>query len=420
MAIREMRSEWGISLVKSVVLNLGAAAAFTLAAGCAGKADPDAVWAQAQAELRANRIADAERSVARLEQLRRPTDSDRLLRGQVAVTSRRPDQALAELALVPDASPNAPAARLLAGRVELRRNRFRHAERLLREAIRLHPKPTGSDRPDPNLIQAHRELIFIYGFQLRRAEISAEFQALSKLTSLQFDDLFKWGLLKTDSYEPGEAAQALADCIAVDPADRWSRLALAESQRRLAQLDAAEKTLAPLAADDPEAIAGRARIALDRGDARAAARLLAAGPPDDAALARLRGRLALSRRDGVSAERQFRLALKLEPDNHEAVSGLIAALKLNGNIPAIAALREQAARLDRFQALIQRAATGKDRSDPELPILLGDACADLHRYDEARGWYRLAVSRDPLDTRAQRALFHLDRAIAKESAQPAR
>ncbi|MHB1561011.1 MAG: hypothetical protein ACYC61_26455, partial [Isosphaeraceae bacterium] len=116
----------------------------------------------------------------------------------------------------------------------------------------------------------------------------------------------------------------------------------------------------------------------------------------------------LSRRDGPAAERQFRLALQLQPGSHEAITGLIAALKLNGNTPAIALLREQAARLDRFKALIQRAAPGKDRSDPTLPILLGDACADLHRYDEARGWYRLAVTRDPLDTRAQRALYHLD------------
>ncbi len=408
-----------MSLVKSAAFNLVVTAALAFAAGCAGGDDAQAVRARAQAELRANRIADAERSVARLQRLRRPTDSDRLLRGQVAVARGRPDEALAELALVPNESPEAPAARLLAGRVELRRNRFRHAERLLREAIRLYPRPTRSDRPDPNLIQAHRELVFIYGFQLRRAEIGAEFQALSRLTNLQFDDLFKWGLLKTDSYEPGEAAEALANCIAVDPGDRWSRLALAESQRRLAQLDAAEKTLAPLAADDPEAIAGRARIALDRGDAEAAARLLAAGPAGDPALARLRGRLALSRRDAASAERQFRLALKFEPDSHEAVSGLIAALKLNGSIPALAALREQAARLDRLQALIQRAGLKKDRSNPELPILLGDACADLHRYDEARGWYRLAVGRDPLDTRAQRALFHLDKAMAKEPARPA-
>lgn len=397
-----------MSARRRAVLNVGAAAMAVLAAGCAERGDPEAVGARAQAELRANRVADAERSVAQLERLRRPTDGDRLLRARLAVAAGRPDGALAELALVPDASPEAPAARLFAGQVELRRGRFRHAERWLREAIRLSPKPAGPDRLDPNLVQAHRELVFIYGFQLRRAELSDEFLALSRLTALRFDDLFNWGLLKNDSWEPGEAAKTLADCIAADPEDRWSRLALAENQRRMGQLDQAEATLAPLAAEDPEAIAGRARIALDRGDAEAAGRFLAAGPADDPALARLRGRLALSRRDGAAAERQFRLALQLQPGSHEAITGLIAALKLTGKTAAIGPLREQAARLDRFKALIQRAAPGKDRSDPTLPILLGDACASLHRYDEARGWYRLAVTRDPLDTKAQRALYHLD------------
>ncbi|MHB1560775.1 MAG: tetratricopeptide repeat protein, partial [Isosphaeraceae bacterium] len=274
------------------LLNLMVVAAVALAAGCSGGADPEAVAERAQTQLRANRVADAERSVAELERLRRPTDRDRLLRGRLAVAAGRPDGALAELELVPDESPEAPAACLLAGQVELRRARFRHAERLLREAVRLHPRPVGTDPSDPNLIQAHRELIFIYGFQLRRTELSDEFLALSRLTALRFDDLFNWGLLKNDSWEPTEAAKTLADCIAADPEDRWSRLALAENQRRMGQLDQAETTLKTLAADDPEAIAGRARIALDRGDAEAAGTLLAAGPADDPALARLRGRLA--------------------------------------------------------------------------------------------------------------------------------
>ncbi len=356
-----------IAFVAMAVVVAGGVGPFV--AGCAGRADAEAVWVRAQADLDAGRIDGAERSVDRLRRLREPTDRDRLLRGRLAVARGRPDQALAELALVPDESPLAASARLGGGQVELRRKRFRHAERLLREAGRL----------DPRLIQAHRELIFIYGFQLRRAELSAEFLALSNLTDLGFQELFNWGLLKNDSWEPSEAAETLGECVAADPEDRWSRLALAEDERRLSLLDKAEATLAPLPADDPEAIAGRARIALDRGDAEAAGRLLASGPASDPALARLRGRLALARRDTAAAERQFRLALTLEPESREAVSGLIAALKLRGDARAIEPYRDQLGRLDRLQALIQRAVAPRERGDPELPILLGDACAALHR-----------------------------------------
>jgi hypothetical protein len=57
--------------------------------------------------------------------------------------------------------------------------------------------------------------------------------------------------------------------------------------------------------------------------------------------------------------------------------------------------------------LLQRAAGRGNRDDPELPLALGDACAALHRDDEARGWYKVAIARNPLDSRAQRALFQL-------------
>ena len=49
-------------------------------------------------------------------------------------------------------SPLAARARLLAGQAELRRSRVRHAEEWLIAATRL----------DPRLVQAHRELIYIY------------------------------------------------------------------------------------------------------------------------------------------------------------------------------------------------------------------------------------------------------------------
>ena len=256
-----------------------------------------------------------------------------MVRARLAVARDRPDEAVAELALVPDDSPLAAGARLLAGQVEVRRNRFRFAEQSLRAAVRL----------DPRLIKAHRELIFIYGFQLRRAELAAEFLALSGLTDLRFQEMFHWGMLKNESWEPGEAAGKLAKCIAADPDDRWSRLGLAENQRRMGRLEEAEATLAVLAPDDPEAIAARVRIAMDRSDVEAAEHLMASGPPADPTLARLRGRLALSRRDAAAAVRHFRVAYELQPDSREAVTGLMTALVLQGDAKAAAPLREIAA-----------------------------------------------------------------------------
>jgi tetratricopeptide (TPR) repeat protein len=362
-----------------------------------GPADPEALWWQAQDDLRGGRLDRAERAVARLARLRDPTSPDRMLRGQLALSRGRTDEALAELLRIPDGHGLAAQARLLAGQAELRRDRFRAAEEALREAVRL----------DPGLIPAHRELIYIFGFQLRRAEVCGEFMALSKLTDLSFSELHDWGLLRSESWEPSAAAEALARCIAADPSDRWSRLALSENQRRMGLLDQAEATLAGLAANDPAAIAARARIALEHNDEPEAERLLGSGPSDDPELARLRGRLALSRRDATAAARYFRIAYRAEPESQEGLSGLIAALKILGDARDLEPLRDLAARRDRLDRLIRRAASEASRDHPELPFRLGEACAALGRDAEARGWYKLAIARDPLDSQAQRALFRL-------------
>jgi hypothetical protein len=113
----------------------------------------------------------------------------------------------------------------------------------------------------------------------------------------------------------------------------------------------------------------------------------------------------------------FRVAYEAQPDSHEAIAGLIAALRIRGDAQAIAPLSVIAARLERLGSLLQYASSKKGRDDPELPLRLGDACAALHRDAEARGWYRLAIARDPLDSRAQRALFHLG-AVGRKPIEP--
>ena len=368
-------------------------------------ADADAIWSEAQADLKSYRIDRAEQAVARLGRLRAPTPLDRMLRGQLALALRQPDEALAELARVPDDHYMAAQARLLAGQVEIRRDRFRFAEQALREAVRL----------DPKLVQAHRELILIYGFQLRRPELAGEFLMLSGLVDLGFGDLLHWGLCQDDYWEPDGAARMLERCVAADRGDRWSRLALSEIKRRVGSLGEAEEALEGLAPDDPQTIAAYARIAIDRDDTARAERLLATARPDDPTAARLRGRLALSRRDAGTALRHFRIAYEAQPDSRDVLSGLIAALTMLGDARALEPLRALAARRERLHLLILRAYSAATRDDPDLAIGLGDACADLHRDAEARGWYQLAIARNPLDSAGAARLFQLGAAAKKET-----
>ena len=358
---------------------------------------PDALWEQAQEDLHAGRFDRVERAVARLARLREPTPLDWFLSAQLAVARNRPDQAIVDLARVPDNHYMAAKARLLAGQIELRRHRFRFGEQAFHAAIVI----------DPTLAQPHRELIYIYGLQLRRAQLKGEFLALSGLKALAFQEVFHWCLLQNDSWEPAEAASLMAECVAADPGDRWSRLAFAENDRRLGRFDEAESALAGLPENDPEALAVRARIAFDRHDDLRAERLLADGPDADPGLALLRGRLALARQDSSTALNHFRVAYAADPDRRETLSGLIAALLRVGDANAAAPLREIATRREKLVSLIQRAAIPGARDDPALHRQLGAACAALDRNAEARAWYELAIARDPLDTEAQQALFRL-------------
>jgi tetratricopeptide (TPR) repeat protein len=368
----------------------------------------DLLWEQAEQDLSAGRFESVEAAVKRLERSRPPTPLDWFLRAQLALARKEDDQALGYLTRVPDEHYMAAQARLIAGQMELRRNRARLAEEWFQAALKL----------DSRLIQAHRELIYIYGMQLRRAELSAEFMALSRLTNLTFDNAFHWGLLRNNSWEPGTAVESLAGYVAADPFDRWSRLALAENYRRMGRLDDAESAIGTLASDDSDAISLRGRMALDRQDHEEAGRLLALGPRDQPLLARLRGTLALGRRDVPEALANFRIAYAADSENREALFGLIAALELSHDDKAAAPLRERARRYDRLNSLIQRAAVAQARGDADLMRQLGEACAALGRKEEARAWYNLAISRDPLDSIAQQALFRLSETTEKVPQPP--
>ena len=330
-----------------------------------------------------------------------------MLRAQVDIAQDRIDPAMAALDQVPDDHPMGAQARLMAGQVQLRRHRARSAEEYFRKAIAL----------DPRLVQAHRELIYILGYQLRRAEINAEFEALSEISDLTYDNAFHWCLMRTAQWEPGTAVDELAQFIQADPEDRWSRLAIAENYRRMGRLDDAETALAPLAASDSDAMAIRVLMALDRHQDDQAEEILKSSPPDDPYLARLRGRLALARRDAATAARCFRTAADALPEDRDALFGLVNALSMEGNEKEAAPLRDRVKLLELLNSLVQRAANPTERGKPELMRELGAACAALGRDGEARAWYKLAIATDPLDTISQQSLFQLD-ARAKSHPEP--
>jgi tetratricopeptide (TPR) repeat protein len=356
--------------------------------------DPDRIWQEAEADLKAGRFAQAGAQLKRLEQLRSRTDLDWMLCAQVAVAQGRDQEALGALSRVSAVHPLAAQASLMAGRIERQCHQIRRAEALFREAL----------VRDPRLIAAHKELIFIFGIQLRRRELDAEFKALAGLTALTHHDLFTWGLTHFTDWEPG-IAKDLEEFVAADPDDRFSRLALAALLfDQPAMVSRVESVLDSLPSADPDAQALRVELRLSHGQLDEAVSLLAQAPDHHPQLARLRGRVAMMKGDRDVAIRYFHEALSGEPHDRVTLSELAKALVLKGDTKAAEVFIARAKRLDDVYNLINRVSKPNRENRSTDLSELGRACEAAGLLEEARGWYSLAIARDPSDSEAQGGL----------------
>jgi tetratricopeptide (TPR) repeat protein len=365
----------------------------------------DEIWRVTELKTRAGKLAEAEAGLVRLQSLRRPTPEDWLLRAQVSAASGRDALALEAINHVPANHPLAGQAWLLAGRIERQKGRLRFAEAALRRAIEL----------DPGLVQAHRELVYLFGVQLRRREVDGEFRAISRLTALSHHDLFTWCYTHFSTWAP-DVSSDLERFVKGDPLDRHSRLALATLLLKSPGMEERVlRTLEPLPQSDVEATALRIELELDHGRVEQASALLQSAPEHEQRLARLRGRMALSRGEIKKAISNFRNALSEEPYERAALHDLGRALLLAGEKPEAERYLGQAKRLDAVYNLINRVRRPDAANLATDLSALADACAAAGLLSEARGWYLLVVERDPANTNAQQALWRLNKVPRDQS-----
>jgi tetratricopeptide (TPR) repeat protein len=343
------------------------------------------------------RLADQYQRQSNSKDLRLP-----MIQARLELANGQDSEALKKLESIPDQSPFASTARQLTGQLYLRANRLVPAEKAYLDAIRL----------DPKIVQPRRELIYIYAIQLRRRELRNIFLELSTISPMTFQNVFHWCLTRGNDWEPDEIVADMTKFLAADPQDKWSRIALARSLKRLVKLDEAEKALEPLAANDSDAIAIKAQIAMDRNDPEKARELLSKGPEDHFDLAVMRAQMALAEGDYNDSIRYFKTALKVDPDNRDAVVGLARALAGQGNKLEAKAWQEKATKLDKLASLIQEAAKPEAAGDPSLPRRLADGCESVGHFAEAKAWWGLIAARDPLNQEAQQALYRLGKSGA--------
>jgi tetratricopeptide (TPR) repeat protein len=363
--------------------------------------DPDRLWADAERAFLAGDRDRTRIALKILERLRPRTGLDRMLEAQLATADGRLDDALGAIGRIADDHPIAAQAHLLAGRIERQRHCLRKAEVAFRHALAI----------KPGLIEAHNELIYILGIQSRRREVDAEFRALSRLTPLSHHDLFTWALTHFSHWNP-DIVEDLDGFIRADPQDRYSRLAVAELLLESPERESyIANILEPLPDSDPDALALRINLAFNMGRFEDAERRLASAPAGHPRISRIRGELALRRRDLDGAIRHFREALGAEPYDRVSPMQLAQALRLKGETDAAEAYVERVRRLNRVYNLIVRVRSPKHENQVSDLTDLGKACEEAGLIDEARGWYRRAIAENPLDGTAQQGLHRLAREI---------
>ncbi len=364
---------------------------------------PEIVRARMRADLRANRLDQCADGLDWLERHDRLTSEDWMVRARLEQLGGRPDDAIDSLKRVEDRDPLGSQARLMSGLIELERARARPAEAALRRSIEL----------DPGQTSARLELARIYGRQQRLRNLDEQFGALSELNMLDFEQIRFWFMTRNAPWEAKDDIESLERMIKADPTDQWSRLALAEGLQRIGRRDEAEEVLQPVPDAIPEARVTRVRIAINQGSLDRAEQLLAEGPNDHPELAKFRGQLALKRVDGPAALQHFQQAYATKPDDPVTLMGLVTAFKLTGEPAAAEPFMAKLRRFQEIAKLVGRISAVNAATDGELHRQIGSICEAIGRRAEALAWYHLAITRDPLDDDAQRAIFRLKTAAVR-------
>ena len=370
--------------------------------------DPEMLYEQALAEVEANRFDVAQRTLGQLQKARPKTPLDHGLWARVAMADNRNDEALTELAAIPDDHGLATWARLRRGQLLRLQFRFRVAEEQFQAAIRI----------DPHLPEPRRELIYILGMQLRRTDLHNQFRGLARLATLSPKEVWVWCMVRDLAWwVPEEQIPILEKALTADPGDTFSRLALAEVYRRTSQHDKALAELEKVQPPTVDAIVQRAEIVIDRDGPEAAAPLLKSVPLDAPGAAPMRGRLALASGDATTAVQQLELAERTVPGRREVVSNLARAYALAGETAKSRQTAALSGRIDALGNLLLKLEKSINSSSAADWRTLAEACEAAGRWPEARAWMSLLIQQNPLDQAAQSSIFRIDDVLKKEGVQ---
>ena len=340
-------------------------------------------------------------SLVQLERLRPRTGLDWMLEAQLATADGKDGMPMPS---VPSARsrtshPIAAQAHLLAGHVLFiasfaasgrLRLPFRRCSVLLagtgREPTRSWSTSSASSRAAARLMPSSTEL--------------------ARLTRSSHHDLFTWSLTHFTHWNP-DIVQDLDGFIAADPDDRYSRLAVVELLLERPEVEEyIKRILAPLPNTDADALALRINLAFNLGRFDEAEAMLAGAGESSQDF-------QTPRRDGIATSRprcgdQAFGALSDEPYDRVSPMQLAQASSSRETRPVPKCIWIGSAGLPALQPDHPHPLARRENQVADLAEL-GRACEEAGLPEEARGWYTLAISIDPLDA-DQPALARLGKA----------
>ncbi len=196
-----------------------------------------------------------------------------------------------------------------------------------------------------------------------------------------------------------EAKKALGDAVHLDPTHVPAQVSLSRLHLRAGETDGAlnfaeqAARLAPRYAEARRALVwaliGMKNVSRAQEELNAYANMF----PESSDLHVLRGVISLTERDPASAEKAFARALKLQPDSHDALSGVVASRLASGNVPGARAEAE--------------AAVAKAPADASKLVLAARTYRAAGQLDKAEEALRQAIQANPEELDAYSLLGQL-------------
>jgi DNA-binding SARP family transcriptional activator len=336
--------------------------------------------------------------------------SDRMLIAAAFEKNNDFQGAMDQLALVPESDPLAANAFFSQAQIEFfQLRRAVKAENYLLKAIKL--------KSDFSL--AISRLASIYDIQNRYSLRNNYLRKLDEISSLTKEELLLWTTNDRLDSITKEYLQILVKFVNSDSTDLFSHLALADYLRLQGKFSDAKNIIEKLSSEEMKSnrFLLLAELMFDQGELNEAIDY-SNSINDGNILPELKNRYLLlcaniniSEKKYSPAEKLLKQLLQNDPLNRSALQHMIQLLHLQNRRKESVILATRLQKIDQLEDLGQKARATLYQDSISWNESIVNTAAELGRFDLAKAWLKLRLSKEPLNQEIQNQLFQLDQKL---------